>query len=288
MKKKIVIVLCAALLLAVFCACQQQAKQAVVSMLDSYEQAEDMVLLTCFELVVNGTHYDLDDIQYNGQQCNIVFLEEDGFYSYTEDAQNPRSVEFLFTSYENFETTSLGTELLPSKIIHAFWGDDCFWFRMDDPDVDEFQQMYYLWNIQTKLWETVASDSISKDYESSKDSNRSARYSFAYTSKAFFGSHFDITDNESGVTKKIDRSILKTFAEGKKIQKGNFFTGFNIAHAFEVDGTIYLASFFVDHLLSGPCYCYVYQWDFETEACALYSSVCFDSYQEWVTDMYIK
>ena len=64
MKKRIVMVLCAALLLAVFCACQQQAKQEVVSMLDSYEQAEDMVLLTCFELVVNGIHYDLDDIQY--------------------------------------------------------------------------------------------------------------------------------------------------------------------------------------------------------------------------------
>ena len=213
-------VLCAALLLAVFCACQQQAKQAVVSMLDSYEQAEDMVLLTCFELVVNGTHYDLDDIQYQGQQCNIVFLEEDGFYSYTEDAQNPRSVEFLYTSYETFETISLGTEILPSKIIHAFWGDDCFGFRMDDPNVDEFHQMYYIWNIQTKQATLAASDSISDDYERSKDSNRSARYSFAYTSKSFAGSYLEITDNESGITKKIDRSILKTFAEGKKIQKG--------------------------------------------------------------------
>ena len=288
MKKKFVMILCTAVVLAaVFGACQKQGRQAVVSMLDSYEQSEDIILLTCFELVVDGIHYDLDDIRYNGQPCSIVFLEEDGFYSYVEDARDRLSVEFLYTSYETFETTSLGAAMLPSKIIHAFWGDDCFWFRMDDPNVDTFQQMYYSWNVQTKQEETVAHDSISEDYPYSIDRNRSERYSFAYTSKAM-GSYLEITDKESGVTKKIDRSILKTFEEGKKIRKGNLSTGFHILNAFEDNGTIYLASFFVDNLLSGSCYCYVYQWDFETEECALYTSVCFDSYQEWVTDLYIK
>ena len=150
----------------------------------------------------------------------------------------------MYTLYETFETTSLGTEILPSKIINAFWGDNCFWFRMDNPNTDEFQQMYYSWCIDTKQVNIVDSDSISDNYEYSKDSNRSTRYAFTYTSKAALGNYLEITDNESGITKKVDSSILNTFEEGKKIKKTNSSTVFNISHAFEDDGTIYFVSIF--------------------------------------------
>ena len=81
---------------------------------------------------------------------------------------------------------------------------------------------------------------------------------------------------------------MNTFEEGKKIKKTNSSTVFNIAHAFEDDGTIYFVSIFGVNPLGDPCYCYVYKWNFETEECEFYTSIHFEFYQEWVTDMYIK
>ena len=150
MKKILVAILCFALLLSLTaCGNIENQKQEIVLMFDSFNKSENIILLTAFELVVNGTHYNLDDIRYNDRRCNIVFLDENGFYSYIYDQDN-LSVEFLYTLYETFETTSLRTAVLPSKIINAFWGDNCFWFRMDDPNTEEFQQMYYSWCVDTK------------------------------------------------------------------------------------------------------------------------------------------
>ena len=287
MKKILVAILCFALLLSLTaCGNIENQKQEIVLMFDSFNKSENIILLTAFELVVNGTHYNLDDIRYNDRRCNIVFLDENGFYSYIYDQDN-LSVEFLYTLYETFETTSLMTAVLPSKIINAFWGDNCFWFRMDDPNTGEFQQMYYSWCVDTKQVNIVYSDSISDDYENSIESNRSTKYSFTYTSK-LLGNDLEITDNESGITKRIDSSVLDTFEEGKVIKKANSSTAFNIAHAFEKDGCIYVASIFGVNPLGDPCYCYVYKWDFESEKAEFHTSVNFETYQEWVTDMYIK
>lgn len=287
MKKIFITIFCIALVFSLTsCAYNEYEKQEIVSMFDSFDKSGNIVLLTCSELVVNGTHHNLDDIKYNEQQCNIVFLEENGFYSYIY-TQDTLSVQFLYTLYETFETTSLGTEILPPKIINAFWGDNCFWFRMDDPNAEEFQQMYYSWSIDTKQASTVDGDSISDNYEYSKDSNRSTRYSFTYTSKAL-ENFLEITDLESGITKKVDSSVLNTFEEGKRIKRVNSSTAFNISHAFEENGTIYFVSILGVNPLGDPCYCYVYKWNFETEECAFYTSINFESYQEWVTDMYIK
>jgi hypothetical protein len=242
MKKILVVFLCVGMLFSLTsCSYYEREKQEITLMFDSFDKSENNIFLTCFELVVNETHYNLDDITYNDQKCNIVFLEKNGFYSYTY-SQDSLSVEFLYTLYGSFETTSLGVEILPSKIINAFFGNNRFWFRMDDPDTDEFQQMYYSWCVSTKQVDIIDSDSISQDYEYSTDSNRSTKYSFSYTSK-LFGDYLEITDIESGITKKIDSSVLNTFEEGKKIKKAKSGTRFNIQHAFEDNGTIYLASF---------------------------------------------
>ena len=287
MKKMVLAILCFALLISLSaCGNPEHQKQEIALMFESFDNSENIILLTAFELVVNGTHYDLDNIKYNDQRCNIVLLDENGFYSYTYN-QDTLSVEFLYTLYETFDTTSLGTEILPSEIINAFWGDNCFWFRMDDPDSEEFKQQYYSWCVDTKQVNIVASGSISDVYEYAKDSNRSARYSFTYTSK-MLEDYLEITDQETGVTKKVDRSVLNTFEEGKKIEKANSSTVFNIAHAFEKDGCIYFASIFGVNPLGDPCYCYVYKWDFESEKSEFHTSIFFESYQEWVTDMYIK
>ena len=286
MKKIVIAVFCIILVFSLTSCNYEKREQEIASMFDSFEKSENIVLLTCFELVVNGTHYDLEDIKYNEQRCVIVYLEENGFYSFVYN-QDTLSVEFLYTLYETFETTSLGTEILPSQYFNSFWGDDCFWFRIGNPENDRFQHKYYSWNIHTKQVEIVDSDSISDNQEYSEDSNRSTKYSFEHTSKAY-GEFLEITDNESGITKKVDSSILNTFDEGKKIAESKPSTIFNISHAFEDDGTIYFASIFGVDPLGNPCYCYVYKWNFETEKCEFYTSIYFESYQEWVSDMYIK
>ena len=286
MKKIVIAVFCIILVFSLTSCNYEKREQEIASMFDSFEKSENIVLLTCFELVVNGTHYDLEDIKYNEQRCVIVYLEENGFYSFVYN-QDTLSVEFLYTLYETFETTSLGTEILPSQYFNSFWGDDCFWFRIGNPENDRFQHKYYSWNIHTKQVEIVDSDSISDNYEYSEDSNRSTKYSFEHTSKAH-GEFLEITDNESGITKKVDSSVLNTFDEGKKIAESKPSTIFNISHAFEDDGTIYFASIFGVDPLGNPCYCYVYKWNFETEKCEFYTSIYFESYQEWVSDMYIK
>ena len=287
MKKMLISVVCIVLVFSLTaCGNNERQKQEIASMFESFDKAENIILLTCFDLVVNETHYDLDEIKYNGQQCHIVFLEENGFYSYTYN-QDVLSVEFLYTLYEDFETISIGTEILPSEIINGFFADNCFWFRMDDPNTDEFKQMYYSWNVNTKEVDIVATGDISEDYEVSKDCSRSERYSFSYTS-TFFKDYLDVTDNETNVTKRIDSSILSKFEEGKKIKDANSSTKFGVEQVFEDDGNIYLASFFGVDFLGDPCYCYVYKWNFETEECEFYTTIYFESYQEWVTDMYIK
>ena len=287
MKKILITVICIALLLSLTsCGNNEERTQAVTAMFDCFDKSEDIILLTCFELVVNGRHYDLSDIKYSGQRCNIVFLEENGFYSYIYDPAR-LSVEFLYSRYDTFETTSLGTTTLPAEIINAFWQDQCFYFRIDDPSTDEFQQMYYSWCIDTKQVTIVDHDSISHDSEYSVDNNRSTKYSFAFIS-TLFNDYLAITDTESGITKTVDPSILSTFDEGNKISHADRYTAFNIQHAFDHNGTIYFTSLFAVNPLGDPCYCYVYSWNFETEECEFYTAVPFDSYQEWVTDMYIN
>lgn len=287
MKKILIIAICAVFLFSLTsCNSYEHRDQEIASMFDLFNRSENIILLTCFELVVNNKHYALDDIKYDGKQCNIVFLEENGFYSYVYNQAN-LSVEFLFTFYETFETVSLCSLILPAKIANAFFADDTFWLRMDNPNADEFQQMYYSWCVNTKQIDIVDSDSISDDYEYSIDNNRSTRYTFAYTSK-IFRNYLNITDTESGITKRIDSSVLDTFEESRKIKKSNSSTTFNISQAFEKNGTIYLASLYGVNPLGDPCYCYVFTWNFDTEECEFYTSINFETYQEWVTDMYIK
>ena len=283
MKKLLSFILCIAIIFSLTsCGYSEKKKQAALSTFESFEKSENFILLTCFELVIHGTRYDLDDIKYNGQKCNIVFLEEDGFYSYIYD-QDSLSVEFLFTLYENFETTPLGTETVPSKIIDASFADNRFLFWMDDTRTDEPKKMYYSWCIDTEQPEFLDPGAY---YGLSLDSYRSERYSFSRESK-FFGEYLDITDNETGVTKRIDKSILKTFDEGKQIRKTKNSTLFGISQVFEDNGDIYMVSLLGVGFLGDPCYCYVCKWNFETEKCDFYTYVYFDIWQEWVTDMYI-
>ena len=103
MKKILNSVVCIVLVFSLSsCGNNESQKQEIASMFDSFDKSENNILLTCFELVVNGTHYNLGDIKYNERQCNIVFLEENGFYSYIHNQDN-LSVEFCIPSMKRLK-----------------------------------------------------------------------------------------------------------------------------------------------------------------------------------------
>ena len=201
-------VICFLLIVAIMLSCVscslpfsvgQTTPEDVETMFNSFNKSEDYVLLTHFELVIKGEHYDRSEIKYNGKETNIVFLEEDGFYSYTYSAED-LLVEFLYTTYDSFETIELGEATLPKKIINSFYGDNCFWFRIDDPSTDKFKQIYYCWNVVDKTKKIVDEFPYSV---LSVDNNRSSGYTVDYKSRPYETSTLVIVQNDTGVKKKL-------------------------------------------------------------------------------------
>ncbi|MBE6529271.1 MAG: hypothetical protein E7680_01545 [Ruminococcaceae bacterium] len=300
MRKLCCILLCIAMLFSMTsCFLFNEAKKnEAIALFESFPKSQNFILLTCKQLVVNDVHYDLSDIQYHGQRCNIVFLEEDGFYSYLYDWET-LSVEFLFTRYENFETVSFGEDTLPAAIPggsgEGYFKDRCFCFILRDPEADHFKRICYSWNIDTAQKEIIDVDSLSYDYKLRCDNFRSENYSFLKNTETISSlwnpnPYIDVTNKKTGVTKRFDKNTLYGFDEGmriKKIQKG---TAPNIKDTvFEKNGDIYFASIFIMGDLShDPSYYYIVKWNFETERCEFFTSVFFEDYPEWISDLYIK
>ena len=104
-----------------------------------------------------------------------------------------------------------------------------------------------------------------------------------------FDSYLDVTDNQTNVTKRIDKSVMKTFDEGRKITKTRSSTSwaFDILRVFERDGDIYFLSYYEVGFLGDPCYYFVTKWNFETEKCQFHTAVYFENYPNSIGDMYI-
>ena len=285
-------VICFLLIVAIMLSCVscsfpfsvgQTTPEDVETMFNSFNKSEDYVLLTHFELVIKGEHYDRSETKYNGKETNILFLEEDGFYSYTCSAED-LLVEFLYTTYDSFETIELGEATLPKKIINSFYGDNCFWFRIDDPSTDKFKQIYYCWNVVDKTAKIV--DDVDSSYEYSLDNNRTKDYTFIYHS-GVFNNTLDIIDNDTGVNKKITKSILRTFEEGKQISRLNSSIVFAPGQLYVIGDDIYFTASVGIGFLTDIQYYYILKWNFNTEECTFITSTRFDEFQEWVDDMII-
>lgn len=268
------------------CGYSDNKQDRIIEMFDSFGYSKNCVILSSDQLVVGEIHYDRDQITYNGRKCNIEYLDDKGFYSYTYDPEN-MSVELLFTDYETFEFTHLGSVVLLADIANAFFSDNCFWFRTDDPEKDEFAQIYYIWNIDTQTATIADSDDVTREYEYSVNKNRSKDYSFSESESR---NRLYVTCNQTGETKEINRSVLNSFEQGKKIRNTmriNVLTSFNVCRVFDRNGDIYFSTYFEVGFLGYPCIYYVVKWNFETEECEYYTSVYFDEYQNSLVDMYI-
>lgn len=266
------------------CYSSEKKLQEIQDMFNSFNHSSDYVLLTHFELVVSDKHYIRSDIKYNDKVQNIVFLEQEGYYSYTYD-EDIFYVELLFTTYENFETKLLGTLNIPETIINASWFNNSFCFRMDDPEVKEFKPIYYCWNIMDK--ESYYLDTINGN-EYSIDNNRNGDYSLKRNSKVF-NNTLEITNKKTSIKKVIDISILDSFEEGKKIKSAHrkFSYTFDPLQVYIIENDFYFVSAIGADFLGDSHYHYILKWNFETEECSYISTIYFDHYQEWVDDFII-
>ena len=263
------------------CSLSEKDIKEIDDMFKSFEHNSNYVLLTCFELVICDEHYNRSEIKYNEKVSNIVFLEQDGYYSYTYD-EDSLYVEFLYTTYKNFETILLGTTNVPEKIINAFWDNNVYCFRMDDPETEEFKQIYYCWDIKDK--KTYILDT-NDEVEYSEDNNRNHDYLLKHNSK-IFNDTFEITNKETNVKKIIDISILDSFDEGKKIKKANkkFNVTFDPSQVYIIENDFYFVIGFCPGLFGGKDYHYIFKWNYETEECSYISTINFEYYQEWADD----
>lgn len=258
--------------------------EEVEEMFTSFNHSENYALLTHFQLVVNGEHYERSEIKYNGKDTDIVFLEESGFYSYAYSEEDS-IIEFLFTTYYNFEVTKLGEMTLPTtEFVHSYFYNNCFWIRMHANPDDEVDFIHYCWSTLEKTGHLVDNYDF---YNCLPDYNRSNDYTFSYKSSLFI-EELTIVNNDTGVEKKINKSILKTFEEGIKISNSNSSTRFRPDRVYAIDDDIYfISSFGVGPLSTTAYYIYIVKWNFNTEECTFVTSTRFDYAQEWEDDFII-
>jgi len=254
-------------------------------MFKSFEYNDNYVLLTHFELVIKEERYKRKEIKYNGKLSNILFLEQDGFYSYTYDEES-FFVEFLFTTYENFEVNKIGSLSLPSKLLSCTWGNYSYWLRIDDPLVEEYSPIYYCWNINSKKMTIEEKSHIDEEYKYDADNFRNNNFLFESKSN-IFSSTLDIIDKKSNVKKTINKSILNKFEEGQKIKSHTSSTSFNPGKVYVDDRDFYITLSFGADFLAEHYYYYIIKWNFDTEEASYYTSIYFDYFQEWNDDFII-
>lgn len=270
----------------------------VENMFNSFEQADNYILLTHLELVVRGEHYLRSDIKYMEKEMDILFLEESGFYSYVFDPETAIAT-YLFTIYDGFETTKLGDATVPSdKVINAFFGDGCFWFRIDDPTTDEFEQCFFCWNTSDKTACIV--DDVTDDYEYSKDNNRTKEYTFE-TDNYYddnnndifnidpddFNEYMTVTKKSTGEEKVFSKEVLGTFREGLEIRAMSSSTYFAPRDAYIVGEDIYIPLSFGVGMFADIEYYYIVKWNFEIEECTFFTWTRFEPYQYRIDDFII-
>ena len=290
MKKLLLILIVFSLIFSLTsCFESEEHVQEAADLFASFEHNTNYVLLTHFELVISDKHYDRSEILYNGKLSNIVFLEQDGFYSYTYDEET-FYVEFLYTTYENFETEAIGSLRLPDKLVGVTWARGIYWLTVDDPTTDKFKRIYYCWDVETKSSDIKQDFFIPEQhYLYDSDNFRSEDYTILYDPKFFsLDDDLEITHNASGLTKKITKSTLDSFAEGKLIKACKSTTTFYPDQVYIVGDDFYIACVFGVESWTTRYYCYyIFKWNFNTEESSFFTAVHFDDYQEWIDDMII-
>lgn len=289
LSKKLFLICILALMIAlVLSSCSrysEKEKQARMEMFESFEHSDQFIVQTKYQILVNEKKIEVEKIQYQGQQCEPIFLEAGGFYAYAYNADRTE-LNLLYIDYDNTQTELLNTFAIPSKIIGACYANHAFYFRVDDPDTAEFNQLYMIYDLHSKEIKRENVNDVDV-MEAAIDQNRSTDYQLEYHDSAFGSDSVTVTHKATGVTKKITKSALGTCEEGKLINRNQKIDSFDISRIFVKGNDFYVVSYFGLDSLGTPCFFYIWKWNFETEKAEYHTAIYFDTYPESIRDLYI-
>ena len=259
----------------------ENERQEIIEMFNSFGYTDKYIVRTTFQLHVGETIVDIEDITYNGQQCEPIFLEEEGFYAYSCNEEETE-LNLLHIYYEDMKIELLDEFAIPSRIVNTAYLNDSFYFRI----AERYNQKYIIYNMITKEITNVDTDDVDV-YEGSIDNNRSTKYKLTYKDSAFGSDSVVVENKATGIKKKITKSLLNTFEEGKMIEKKRRIDPFDISKIFVEEDDFYIIGYFGLDGLGMDYFYYIWKWNFETEKAEYYTSIYITTYSGDVKDLYI-
>ena len=236
---------------------------------DSLPHTDEYALYRYDRCIVKGELYD----ELPGRP---LYLDQNGFYSYSTRSSAFPAISFYYTKYDDMEPELLGTSMFPSSSTpsNVAYYDGNFYYRVSVNGENDFEYRFYRWNPTDN--ETVETD----DYRSFTDQNETD-YDFDFVGYLGFSTYrwfkrVKITEKSTGITKTVGKKILKTFPEGKEIYRAGPSAGKFIATARLVSGDdiYFLFRFSVGLPDNGvDCYYYIVKWNFHTEECTFITTV---------------
>ncbi len=269
------------------CFNSEEKIQEIKDTFDSFENSDQYILITPKEIHVGKQITKIADLKYENEPCHIIYTLENGAYAYACESASDLSVNIVFIEYDTFEIKLLSTVEIPSKIAIVEHYNNQLYFRMDDPKTEEFNQVYFVYDINTAQTHTIDTDDITVDFEKSADHNRSDV--FTINKHGLFRNKLKVTNKETGKSRNISNSLLKTCNEGKTIiNLGRGDLGAGTVCACEKNGDIYVVFFYMtDGFLGSPCHCYIMKYDFDEHNLEYYTSIFFEKDPGTVYDVYV-
>ena len=132
------------------CVPNEKKLKRVEEMFNSFPKANNYVLLTNRELVYRGNRIPLEEITYNGDYGPIVYLDQEGFYSYVRD-DSELTVTFYYTTYADLRSEELGQISIPGRLwFECVFYDGSYNISLATQTDGERQNYEYRWSVSEK------------------------------------------------------------------------------------------------------------------------------------------
>ena len=260
------------------CGYSDKETQELKEALTPYDRSNPYIFITDNDHIYTESGFvNLDDITYEGEKCHLIRPDAYGMYAYSAEDNLDLTINIIYIEYHTREITLVKSLLLPKKLNDISLIKGIFYIRMDDPETDEQKQIYFLYDMNNDQTSTVDT----KDYYAyvkMADGYSEHFYNFErYTLSAittgatiFSPNKYYITDNQTGMIKELDESLLDTCEEGKIIRSSDPFLSMHCA--YEKDGYVYLLFGHTQGLFENENY-FIMKYDFETHTLEYYATI---------------
>ena len=260
------------------CGYSDKETQELKEALAPYDRSNPYIFITDNDHIYTESGFvNLDDITYEGEKCHLIRPDAYGMYAYSAEDNLDLTINIIYIEYHTWEITLVKSLSLPERLYDISLIKGIFYIRMDDPETDEQKQIYFLYDMNNDQTSTVDT----KDYYAyvkMADGYADHFYNFErYTLSAittgatsFSPNKYYIKDNQTGMIKELDKSLLDTCEEGKIIRSSDPFLYMNCA--YEKDGYVYLLFGHTQGLFENENY-FIMKYDFETHTLEYYATI---------------